>query len=120
MFRQTPRLIALAVLLLGASAGFYVYQHNSVEQQLAAERQKTEQLKVIVGRLSAERRVAQVMVTSQEGMPGTGTLRTILLFVENDVNGEPLPSRKFSFDGKIAHIDALVVKFDGKFVQEND
>ncbi len=120
MFRTTPRLIALALLLLGASAGFYLYQHNSVEQQLAAERQRTEQLKVIVARLSAEHRVADVVVTEQAVMPGTGTLRTTILFVEYDRHGDALPARKFTFDGKMAHIDAMVVKFDGKFVQDND
>ncbi len=120
MFPNSARLIALCLLLLAGSAGVWLYQHNSVEQQLVAERQKTEQLKLIVTRLSAERRVADVVVSEQGIAPGTGTLRTTLLFVEYDHNGEALPARKFTIDGKMAHIDAMVVKFAGKFVEDND
>ena len=110
----------MSLLLLGASAGVYLYQHNAVERQLAAEKQKNEQLKLIVTRLSAERRVADIVVSEQGLVPGTGTLRTTLLFVEYDHAGEALPARKFAIDGKIGHIDAMVVKFAGKFVQDND
>ena len=86
---------------------------------MQAEQEKTATLQAIVQRLSSERRVADVLVTDQT-RAATGELRTTLLFVEYDRHGDPLPARRFVIDGQVIHIDALVVKFDGKFVQEND
>jgi len=118
--RALARLFFLPLLLLTALLGFQAYRtHHSVEAQLQAEKEKTETLQAIVERLSSERRVADVLVTDQT-TAANGELRTTLLFVEYDGHGDPLPARRFVIVGQEVHIDALVVKFDGKFVQEND
>jgi hypothetical protein len=118
--RALARLFFLPLLLLTALVGFQVYRaHHSVEAQLQAEQERTATLQSIVQRLSSERRVADLLVTDQT-RDSAGELRTTLLFVEYDRHGDPLPARRFVIDGQVIHIDALVVKFDGKFVQEND
>lgn len=120
MKRAVGKLVFLPLLLVGLLFGFQLYRaHHSVEAQLQAEKDRNSELQSVVQRLSSERRVADVLVTDQ--VPGAaGELRTTLLFVEYDRRGDPLPARRFVIEGNVVHIDALVVKFDGKFVQEND
>lgn len=119
MLRSLARFSTLVILAAAGLLGLYFYQcHQSVEHKLAAEQQRTAELRLVVQRLGAERRVADVIVTEQS--ESEGVLRTTLLFVEYARDGSPLPGRQFTIEGSTAHIDALVVKFDGKFVQEND
>ena len=59
------------------------------------------------------------MVTSQH-TDAAGIVHTTLLFVEYGRDGSPLPGLTFTVLGDTVHIDALVIKFDGKFVEEND
>ena len=122
MLRATLKLAVVATLLLGGSAGLYLYQrHDTAAEKLRAAEQRNERLRTAVTRLTAERRVADIVVTEQAPDPATGTLRTTLLFVEYARDGEsPLPAKRFTIDGDVAHLDAMVVKFDGRFVQEND
>jgi hypothetical protein len=118
--RALTKLFFLPLLLLTALVGFQIYRaHHSVEAQLQAQQEKTAELQSIVERLSSEHRIADVLVTDQRSTPN-GTLRTTLLFVEYDRHGDPLAARQFVIDGQMVHIDALVVKFEGKFVEEND
>lgn len=120
MNRAVGKLFFFPLLLVAMVFGFQFYRaRHSVEAQLQAEKDRNAELQSIVVRLSSERRVADVLVTDQTPSEN-GQLRTTLLFVEYDRRGEPLPARRFVIDGQVAHIDALVVKFDGKYVQEND
>jgi hypothetical protein len=114
----TPLLFPL--VLFGCLCAFLIYHnHHSVEAKLQAEKVRNDELQLIVQRLSAERRVAQLLVTDQ--VPdASGRLKTTLRFVESDRRGDPLPARQFVIDGQVVHIDALVVKFDGTYVQQND
>jgi hypothetical protein len=86
-------------------------------KRLEAER-KTEQLKQVVQRLSAEQRVADVIVTEQKTVDGV--TKTTLLFVEYARDNSPLPAKRFTIDGDVVYLDARVIKFDGKFVEQND
>ena len=109
MLRTTLKLVLLSVMVVAGTAA----------AQLNEAKQKTEQLKQVVQRLGAERRVADVIVTDQK--PEAGVLKTTLLFVEYARDGTtPLPAKRFTIDGNVAHIDALVVKFDRGFVHDND
>lgn len=120
MRRFVGKLVFLPVVLVGLLFAFQLYRaHHSVEAQLQAEKDKTAELQSIVARLTSERRVADVLVTDQAA-DAQGVLRTALLFVEYDRRGDPLPARRFDIEGQVVHIDAMVVKFDGKFVQQND
>jgi hypothetical protein len=58
-------------------------------------------------------------VTDQK-TDAAGVQHTTLLFVEYARDGSALPPKSFTIEGKEAHIDALVVKFDHGFVEQND
>jgi hypothetical protein len=119
MYRSIIKLVVLVAVVTAGSIGVYVYHaHNSVEAQLEREQQRTAELRQIVERLTSERRVADVMVTDQRKI--NGVLRTSIVFVEYGRDGAALPAKRFTVDGNMIHIDALVVKFDGKFVEQND
>lgn len=119
MLRSAIRILVLLGLMSAAAVGLYTYQsHNSVQAELRREQQRSAELKQIVGRLEAERRVADVIVTDQQTV--NGTLHTTILFVEYAADGSALPARRFTIEGKTAHLDAMVIKFDGKFVEQND
>jgi hypothetical protein len=74
----------------------------------------------VVQRLTDEKRVAELLVTNQTMDHRTGTMTTTLLFVEYTKNGQSLPPKSFTIEGKLAHVDALVIKFDHHFIAEND
>jgi hypothetical protein len=119
MFRSLVKLVFLSSLVVGGSAVVYLYhdQNSERNKRIQAEH-KNEQLKQVIQRLNGERRVADVVVTDQRTVDGS--LKTTLLFVEYARDGSALPAKRFTFDGNMAHVDAMVIKFDGKFVEDND
>jgi len=119
MLGTVARLATLTALVAGGAAVLFVYQDHTGERskRIEAER-KTEQLKQVVQRLTADRRVADLIVTDQSNFGGM--TKTTLLFVEYARDGSALPAKRFTFDGNVAYVDAMVIKFDGKFVQDND
>lgn len=119
MVRTTLKLVFLAALVIAGTVGLYTYErHNSVQHQLEDQKLKTQQLREVVGHLQAERRVADVIVTDRTEIAGVP--HTTLLFVEYARDGSPLPGKRFTFEGEQAHVDAMAVIFDGKFVESRD
>ena len=119
MLRATAKLLGLTAFVIGGSAGIIAYHnHFAAERKIEQLQQDKEQLQHIVKRLSDEKRVAEVLVTEQVKIDNE--LQTTLLFVEYAKDGSALPPKSFTFVGKMAHIDAMVVKFDRGFVEEND
>ena len=119
MYRNAVKLLVLLIVASGGTIGVLVYRNvHSTEAELQREQQKTAELRQIVQRLTSERRVADVMVTDQKEVGGT--LQTSILFVEYGKDGNALPAKRFTIDGNMVHFDAMVIKFDGKFVEEND
>ena len=119
MARTAIKLVMLSVLVIAGVAGLYRYeQRNSVVQLLEQEKQKTKRLEEVVTHLQGQDRVADVIVTEQREVDGV--LQTTLLFVEYAKDGSPLPAKRFTFEGKTAHIDAMVINFDGKYVENRD
>ena len=118
MLRAAAKLAFLAVLVAAGAAGLMLHRRDTTLAQLDDARQKAEQLTQVVRRLQAERRVADIIVTDQEA--DAGVLKTTLLFVEYGRDGTALPARRFTVEGNVAHIDALVVKFDRDFIQKDD
>ncbi len=119
MVRTTLKLVMLAVLVVGGPFALYRYErHSSVLVQLDEQKKKTQELEEIVTHLQADTRVADLIVTDQHDV--NGVVQTTLLFVEYARDGSPLPAKRFTIEGKQAHIDAMVVKFDGRFVQSRD
>ena len=119
MVRTTLKLILLSVMIVAGTAGLYEYERrNGVKAQLDEQTRKTEALKRVVAHLQADRRVADIIVTEQK--PLGDTVQTTLLFVEYAKDGSPLPAKRFTIEGKQAHVDAMVVKFEGKYVESRD
>jgi hypothetical protein len=109
----------LLVIVIGTVALRWYSTRDTTQQKLRDAEAKNQQLQQIVQRLSDERRVAEVIVTNQQTIDGM--LHTTLLFVEYARDGATsLPPKSFTIEGKMAHIDAMVIKFDRHFVSEND
>lgn len=129
--------ISLAILALISVAGWFGYHtyygRQDVEKRLAEREAEIERLgqelearqREIVRLDTANRllkldhRVAQLDVLKQEG---TGKdLVTTVSFVELDQQGKPLgESRVFAIQGDMVHVDAQIVKFDDKSIEEGD
>lgn len=91
---------------------------DAQRQEAQAQRKRAEELKQIVQRLHAEQRVAEIMVTGQDD--SSGGMRETLEFTELDKDGNAISSTPYTIEGKVAHIDGLLIEFDGKFVEQND
>jgi hypothetical protein len=120
MFRTVGKIITLAVLVAAGSAGLMVYnRYFSVDQQIRQLEEEKRELQQIVQRLSAERRVAEVLVTEQKRVDGV--LHTTVLFVEYSRDGKTtLTPRSFTYRGEYGHIDAMVIRFERGLVEEGD
>lgn len=104
------KLIALALLAGAVALGVHVYQALHRERVLAR----------VIGRLEADSRVAEVVVTAAETDPATQTPRTTIKFLEYDVDGKPLHPRYFTFQGSVIQFQALVVRFLDELVEVGD
>jgi hypothetical protein len=120
MLRALWKITALTMLVLSGSLGLWIYQERfSASVEVARLERENQLLQKVVQRLGEEKRVAELLVTDQKH-DSQGTLQTTLLFVEYTKGGESLPPKVFVIDGKLAHVDAMVIKFDQHFVAEGD
>lgn len=119
MLQTLSKLTGLALMIVIGTIGYLAYQrHTAVEQRLVQLEQEKQILEQVVERLGQERRMAEVLVTEQRYIDGK--LHTTLLFVEYDRQNRALPPKSFTVIGQMAHIDALVIKFEHDLVREND
>jgi hypothetical protein len=128
MGRNIAKVVFLSVLLVAGLWGLLLYErHNAGDAALTEERQrrqqaeaKVEALKQVVLHLTSEERKANVIVLDQKKYGDV--VHTTLLFQEYAKDGslEPLLTKRFVIEGDEAHIDALVIKFQGQFVQDKD
>jgi hypothetical protein len=117
--RTIIKLCLLTLLVIAGAVGLYHYERqSSVSVQLDEERKKTQQLTEVVAHLQAEQRVADLLVTDQHDVGGV--LQTTLLFVEYARDGTPLPPKRFTFVGKGAHVDAMSIVFEGRYLEARD
>jgi len=124
MLRQAIRLAFVSALLLAGAYGLYRYErYRLVEWRHAQEVRRLQEqkrlLEQIISRLTAERRVAEIVVVEQTRR-GSEVESTTLMFLESTADGGRLPPRFFTIKGDRAHIDALVIKFERDFVQKDD
>jgi hypothetical protein len=104
----------LTLLLLGAAAfGGYWFWENQRQARVVAE------LRARLDRLKADELVADVAVLSQTRAPG-GSTRTRLSFVAYKPGGQPLLSKSLEIQGQELYVDALVVRFEDKFIEVGD
>ncbi len=119
MLRAAYRIVVLVVLLGGLTAGFMWYQHqNAKDAEISRLTEKTKELQLFVQRLTDEKRVAEILVTSQRKVGDT--LETTLLFVEQARDGSPLPPRSFTVRGEKVYVTALSIRFLDTYMEKND
>lgn len=111
---STVLLLLIVLLGSGTYTAYYlkrIYHEKDLEIQ---------ELKIVVDRLEAETRVAEILVTEQGRNAETGRLETTIKFLELDRNGEPLSPRHFTVEGDIIYFDSLVIKFDHNYVERGE
>jgi hypothetical protein len=121
LFASAAKWITLAyrlvvVLLLAAIVGFIGW----VGSRYLLRDWEVRQLKEIITRLEAERRMADVTDVRRVKDIYSKTEWTSFRFVEYDPNGTPLPAKEFKVRGTVAYFDALVIKFEREHVKAGD
>ncbi len=116
----------MLVSVLGAGIGILGFptlledpEKVRLEEENRRLQLEQETLERVVGRLTGERRVAQLLVVDQPARPD-GTVETVIKFQEFDCDGNPLAVREFQVAGEVVYFDALLIKFDDQFVGESD
>jgi hypothetical protein len=97
------------------------------QQQIAELEQRVQELELALKLLKVDHRLAKLTVLEQRAAPDSVTPRTPA-GVETDVefqelaeDGAPLGEpRRFTLLGKVAYVDALVIKFDDSYVEQGD
>lgn len=119
MLKGTAKLLFLTALVAAGAVGvFTYYQQVSSSYRIRQLEEEKRILQDMQRRLTAERRVAELLVTDQAQVGGVKT--STLLFVEYDRAGKPLPPRSFTVRGEHMHLDAMVIKFDHATVAAGD
>ena len=105
------KIVLLAVIIFFlAKAGIWI-----------AERlEENKILNQVIRRLSAESRVAEVLVTKSAYNEETQKIETTIKFLEYDSNGQPLEPKYLTFQGNIIQFQALVIRFQDKLIQAGD
>lgn len=78
---------------------------------------RQETLKKVIQRLSADSKIAQVLVT--QVTKSSDKIYTTIKFLEFDSNLKPLQPKYFTFSGNIIQFQSLVVRFNDSFVISN-
>ena len=110
--------IVIVSLILGG-VSYYLYRYTENDRRIHQLEQETTHLKQMVQRLTASRRVAELMLTGRR--TDAGQPITKMLFVEYARDQESAVNvREFELTGNEVHVDAKVIRFDRDFVLEND
>ena len=87
---------------------------------LAKRIEENQVLRKMVERLSADSRIAEVLVTQSRYNEETQKIETTIKFLEYDAEGQPLTPRYFTFQGNIIQFQSLVIRFEDAFVKAGD
>lgn len=99
-----------AAFLAGGFAGWWVlFRDDGREAQIR-------RLQEVIDRLQSERRIAEVVVLKQD----EARTKTTFRFREVRPDGTPIHERDLTIDGDVAYFDALVIKFDHRYVERGD
>jgi hypothetical protein len=77
-------------------------------------------LRQVIERLSADSRIAEVLVTKSEFDEITKKIRTTIKFLEYDTKGNSLPPKYFTFQGNMIQFQSLVIRFQDDFVRSGN
>ena len=93
----------------------------SLNEDLATKQREIERLDMAMRLLKTDHRLARIEVLEQIDPEDGKREQTRFSFVEMDDAGNALEKpQEFQIEGDIAHIDALVVSFDDKYVEQGD
>ncbi len=116
MVRTLSNLVILSAMTAAGVYGYARFRDGAADaREKAALRDRAAQLSQYVDRLTADRRVAELLVTDQRVVDGV--TRTSVLLVEYAADGSPLPAKAFVLQGAEAHLDAMVVQFADDLVE---
>ena len=87
---------------------------------LAKKFEENRILNKVVQRLSADSRVAEVLVTRSDFNEETKKIETTIKFLEYDTTGKALEPKYFTFQGNLIQFQTLVIRFEDKLVQAGD
>lgn len=104
-------LILLGVLVFGL---FSFYQYTTRYEK------ENKTLKEIIQRLTAESRIAEVLVSDVSWDPLLNKPKTTIKFLEYDTQGHPLKPQYFTFFGNVIQFQSIVVRFDDFYVKNGD
>jgi hypothetical protein len=74
-------------------------------------------LRKVIERLTADTRIAQVVVTDTHVAPGNSGILTTIKFTEYDSRQRPLVPQYFTFSGNLLQFESLVIRFDDRYVK---
>lgn len=104
----------LTVFILVIALGFIFYHFGIryfIENQI---------LRQVISRLTADSRVAQVVVAGVKHDIFTNRDFTTIKFVEFDVKGKALAPKYFTFSGNLIQFQSLVIRFSDAYVEAGD
>jgi len=108
---QLLRWAVLGVVLFFVAKGVYWVVKRLEERAI---------LKQVIERLSADSRVAEVLVTQSRYNEATKKIETTIKFLEYDAAGKPLEPRFFTFQGNVIQFQSLVIRFEDRLVEAGD
>jgi len=101
----------ILVLAFVAFKGYQLYQKRVEEARI---------LKQVIARLTADSRLAEVIVSGVEFNPITQQHMTTIKFLEYNSEGLPMWPKYYTFAGNLIQFQSLVVRFEDKFVMAGD
>ncbi len=110
-FQKGMKILAWLIVALAVSMVLF-----RVRQWLEENRM----LKQVIARLSADTRIAEVVVTKSELDEAANKIKTTIKFLEYDAANKPLPPKYFTFQGNVIQFQSLVIRFDDKLVRAGD
>jgi hypothetical protein len=92
------------------------------DKQIAELKQEIQRLQTALRLLKVDHRLAKLTVLEQKAAPDRpGGVQTRVSFQELDDQDQALgPAQEYTLDGKVAYVDALVIKFDDSYVEQGD
>ena len=82
--------------------------------------QKNKILNLMISRLEADSRIAEVLVTDVSYNPVIQKHMTTIKFLEYDALQQPMSPRYFTFSNNIIQFQSLVVRFEDIYVRQGD
>jgi hypothetical protein len=109
---------------LDSARGEIAFQAEEIRRQnaeIAKLNENIAKLETALTLLKVDHRVAKLTAVDQTTDESSGEMSTLVDFVELNDEGQPMDTpRQFRIRGDVVFIDNWIVKFDDKYVQEND